>query len=245
MMIITFIMSHTLCIAQETLYTVLSHVKHSKVSDPSSSFTSPRLANRQLKFFFSVLRTGIYEKILKEQQSRLRTGTTKESTWLASFCVMLGFAMVLEEVQRTIQIQADAKAVKGEMSRENATTEAENACRRIDDRYNLLIGLFQSKYRDKKWGERGSFGNGTPELDDPHAREFLGELRNLVDTRCKSVTLSILFTLLTLRLVLLTWSFIDDHLQSRSKVEFAPEKQCLYTTRLTARFLLPFTSLPP
>ncbi|KAK4500068.1 hypothetical protein PRZ48_008254 [Zasmidium cellare] len=219
MLIITYIMGHTLTIVEETLPTVISHVRHSNRPDHCTKYTSPRLANRQLKFFFAVLRNNIYEKILKWQQQTLHTAGKKEETWLQTFCVMLGFAMVLEEVQRLIQIQADASVRKEEMMYDDAQRQAYNACERIDERYKLLIGLFQCKYRDRKWGERGSFGNGTPELKEPAQKDFLRSLRSLVLQRY-------------------------DHLKSRENVPFGTETQCLYTTRLTARFLLPFLNLP-
>jgi len=218
MMIITFIMGHTLTIVEGTLPTVLSRVRHSQRPSQTTKHTSPRLANRQLKFFFAVLRNNIYEKILKWQQQTLHTASKKDQTWLQAFCVMLGFAMVLEEVQRTIQIQADAAAQKGEMSAEGADVQARNACERIDRRFELLVGLFQCKYRDKKWTQ-GSFGPQTPRLDEGVQVEFLSGLRALVEQRY-------------------------HHLHSRRDVTFSRENQCMYTTRLTARFLLPFLGLP-
>ena len=93
--------------------------------------------------------------------------------------------MVLEEVQRTIQIQADAKAAKGEMTFDQANTEASNACERIDARYKLLVGLFQCKYRDKKWGDNGSFGPQTPEFKDRTTKSFLKQLRGLTEEKRK------------------------------------------------------------
>lgn len=188
MQIITYIMGHTLTIVEETLPTVISHVRHSNRPNQYTKYTSPRLANRQLKFFFAVLRNNIYEKILKWQQATLHTAGKKEETWLSTFCVMLGFAMVLEEVQRLIQIQADASVRKEGMSYEDAQRQAYNACERIDERYKLLIGLFQCKYRDRKWGEKGSFGNGTPELKEQVQKDFLRSLRSLVLQRCKFKT---------------------------------------------------------
>ena len=185
MMIITYIMGHTLTILEDTLVSVLSSIRLSARPDQALRHTSPRLANRQLKFFFSVLRNNIYEKILKWQQQTLHNSNKKEATWVPAFCVMLGFAMVLEEVQRTIIIQADAKATKGESTADQAETEAENACGRIDERFKLLVGLFQCKYRDRKWGENGSFGPGTPELRDQTTRDFLQQLRMLVLEKCK------------------------------------------------------------
>ena len=238
MMIITYIMGHTLTIVEDTLPSVLGSVKLSKRAIHVATHTSPRLANRQLKFFFAVLRSNIYERILKWQQQTLHTSGKKEASWLPAFCAMLGFAMVLEEVQRTLQIQADAKAAKGEMAADQATTEAFNACERIDKRFSLLVGLFQCKYRDKKWNEKGSFGSQTPEAKDRNARQFLGQLRQLVEEKRKRPTHS--FS----RLKLADHS-TGEHLQRRRDVDFAPENQCRYTSRLVARFLLPFLALPP
>ena len=93
--------------------------------------------------------------------------------------------MVLEEVQRTIQIQADAEATKGEATWEQANIEASNACERIDDRFKLLIGLFQCKYRDKKWSDNGSFGPQTPSFNDGVANEFLRNVRQLLEENSK------------------------------------------------------------
>jgi hypothetical protein len=183
MLIITYIMGHTLTIIEEILPTVLDAVKYS-AKGPTQPFTSPRLANRQLKFYFAIFRWNIYEKILKDQQQIFHSSGKKDETWLPSFCAMLGFAMVLEEVQRTIIIQADAKAFKNEMPWDQANTEASNACGRIDDRWKLLVGLFQCKYRDKKWGD-GSFGPSTPKLDSPAATQFLADVRELLEGQSK------------------------------------------------------------
>lgn len=186
MMIINYIMARTLTIAEDTLYTVLSSVRHSHRPESVPRHTSPRLANRQLKFFFAVLRNNIYEKLLKWQQATLHSAGKKDATWLQTFCVMLGFAMVLEDVQRTIQLQAETAFKRGEQTHEYAFQQASNACERIDARFKLLVGLFQCKYRDRKWGSKGSFGPGTPELREPVQREFCERLRGLVVERCKS-----------------------------------------------------------
>ena len=179
-MIITYIMGHTLTILESTLPTVISKLQHSRAPKDLPHHTSPKLANRQLKFFLSCLRTNIYKRILHWAQQVLRTSVKKRETWLHVFCAMIGFAMVLEEVQVTIQIQADAKITKGELSADYAYSEAYNACDRIDNRFKLMIGIFQCKYRDRNWGAFGSFGPGTPELDDGPSREFLAALRQLV-----------------------------------------------------------------
>ncbi|KAK0866670.1 ribosome biogenesis protein ytm1 [Friedmanniomyces endolithicus] len=212
-----------LTLSEPTAHTVLSAIKLSPKPPAHQLPThhiSPRLANRQLKFFFHILRDNAYKDLLNWQQQTLRSSPRKEASWLPAFCVTLGLAMVLEEIQRTIWIQADAKAKKdaANVSREQAETEAVNACQRIDGRFGLLVGLFQCKYRDRKWGV-GSFGNQTPEVRDPVARGFLGGVMGLLLEK-------------------------QEHLRSREKVSLASENQCSFTSRLVARFLLPFLGLP-
>jgi hypothetical protein len=185
MLIVTYIMGHTLTITEDTLPMVHTHLRNPYKPANLAPHTSPRLANRQLKFFFHVLRNSIYEDILKWQQATLHTSGGKNTTWLSTFIVMLAFAMVLEEAQRTIQIQADAKWRKRENSYDGAQQEASNACERIDERFQLLIGLFQCKYRDKKWVRGGSFGPQTPRLRDAAEHNFCAQLRSLLEERRK------------------------------------------------------------
>lgn len=180
MLVVTFIMGHTLTFEEGTLGTVLASLKGAPPPSQLTDFISPRLANRQLKFFFSVLRASIYEKLLHWQQQTLHTSGKRDASWLPAFCAMLGFAMMLEEVQRLLMVQADSKILKKEASVEAATTEARNACERIDARFKLLVGLFQCKYRDRTWGANGSFGPNTPLLKDAAAHQGLQELRELV-----------------------------------------------------------------
>lgn len=189
MIIITYIMGHTLTIAEGMLPAVHKHLKNRGKPAQLASQTSPRLANRQLKFFFHVLRNQSYEEILKWQEETLRMSGNKDSTWLPTFCVMLTLAMVLEEVQRTIQIQADAKAQKLECSFDEAQLEARNACERIDSQFTLLICLFQCKYRDKTWVPGGSFGPHTPLLRDTVGHKFCRDLRDLLVGSGESILL--------------------------------------------------------
>ena len=67
---------------------------------------------------------------------------------------------------------------------EEAQQEARNACERMDDKYKLLTGLFQCKYRDKKW-TRGSFGPQTPTLNEKSQIEFVREVRSLLEDNGK------------------------------------------------------------
>ncbi|KAJ8612806.1 hypothetical protein MRB53_037277 [Persea americana] len=113
MMILTYIMTHTWTFLPETLprrhrtcYKYASSIR----SKSRKKHTSPKLANRQLKFYFCIMREKIYLRLLKWCQRTLHASGVKDNTWLPVFCAMLGFAMVLEEIQCNLQIQADAKA---------------------------------------------------------------------------------------------------------------------------------------
>lgn len=179
MLIITYIMGHTLTIAEDTLSAVLSTVNY---TGRLEKHTSPRLANRQLKHYFAHLRREAYLKILRSQQRILRDTGSATDHWLVSFCTLLGFAMVLEECQRTIQIQADARVVKGEMEAAGAQAEAVQNCARIDARFAFFVWAFRKKYSKKVW-EAGSFGARTPEYRTVAEGAFLGRLRGLVVQR--------------------------------------------------------------
>ena len=246
MVIITYIMGHTLTITKETLPTVHKHLENRTKPAQLAFQTSPRLANRQLKFFFHVLRNQSYEEVLRWQQATFHMSGNKDSTWLPTFCVMLVLAMVLEEVQCTIQIQADTEAQKLEVSSDEAQLEARLACERIDSQFSLLTNLFQRKYRDKTWTSECSFGSQTPLLQDPAAHKFCIDLRHLLSQSSESVPLLSLFAGYNDRIHYesrLTQP-LEDHLCSRKDMTISSEKQCKYTSRLVASFLMPFLNLP-
>lgn len=93
---------------------------------------------------------------------------------------MLVLAMVLEKVQHTIQIQADAKVQKLERSFHEAQLEAPNARERIDSHFELLILLFQWEFLDKTSVSEGSFGLHTPPLRDAVGHKLCRHLRELL-----------------------------------------------------------------
>lgn len=223
MLLVTYIMAHVLTIERDTVHSVMRSLQRAK--PPSNvrgmQHISPRLANQQLKCYFSRIRAKMYEQLLKQFQAILIKFLpgAKESTWTQSFCLMLGFAMVLEELQHTLFIQADVSATRGTASHAQANQQCADACHRIDERFALLIGIYRCKYRDKTWTGLGSFGPGTPRLEDPASDNFARRVRHLLDQRV-------------------------DHLKNRASVTYAPDSQQFYTTRLTARFLLAFRDLP-
>lgn len=186
LMVLTFIMGHTLTIPQADLAGILSQLQRTPapLGKEYQEHTSPRLANRQLKFYFSILRNEVYTELLKFGQNTLRAGK-KDQTWLQVFIIILGLAMVSEEIQGVLHLQALGNVAKKQKTMEDAREQADNACGRIDEGFKLLILLFQHKYRSDKWTSRGSFGNQTPVLRDPASVFFLASLRELVDANCE------------------------------------------------------------
>lgn len=180
-------MGHTLTIVQETLPSVMGSMRHSAPAQHCSyvEHTSPTLANRQLKFFFSIIRERMSKKVLSRLQQTIKH-RNKQELWLPSFCAMLGVAMWAEETQTTIAIQAEANIVRKDMRADAAKEEGYNACHRIDGRFDFMTQLFQHKYRDRSWGANGSFGNGTPQLRDRASHDFLQSVRELVEERSRS-----------------------------------------------------------
>lgn len=230
MIVVTYIMGHTLTLADETVNSVLAHLGNSFNASELGAFPSPRLANRQFKYFFATIRNRMYQDVLKALHNLLR-GSKKQATWLSAFCIMIALAMVLEEDQRTLHIQADAKVSKGEAGSASADAEACRACATIDGRFQFLMALFQGKYKARN-ATHGSFGENTPELTEPIERQFAQEVYNLLQEKRKSRTKH-------------SGETIADHppggyLQQRRDVPIAHENETQYTSRLVARFLLPF-----
>ncbi|KAK4962177.1 hypothetical protein LTR66_012782 [Elasticomyces elasticus] len=147
MIVVTYIMDHTLTMVESTKDATLANVRGCYQAAAYGKHTSPRLANRQLKFFLSILRDKIYKDVLKHLHKFLRSSENKHSTWLSSFCIVSGLAMVLEDDQQTLLIQADDKIAREELDQDTATAQAVGACQAIDERFEFLVALFQCKYK--------------------------------------------------------------------------------------------------
>lgn len=246
MLILTYIMGHTMTIVEDTLPDVLRRVPSQPPSCSKEALPwakgykhiSPRLTNRQLKFHFCGLRQAIYADLLKDMQIMMASSTPKDETWLPVFCTMLGFAMVLEEVQCSLQIQADALTRDKPGDVEEAQNKARRASESIDENFGLMIQLFQRKYRDRGWVTPGPLANQTPQVQYNAEQNFLQQLRTLVEKRSESFSddTCLAFFMLTL--------CAGQYLEYRSKVKLGHEYQCFYTSRLVSKFLLPFLSLP-
>jgi hypothetical protein len=217
LIVVTFIMSHTLTIAEETKVATLSRM-HS-YGGPNSyveNYTSPRMTNRQLKYFFSRLQRSIQANVLNKLQQILKSSKGCDR-WLAAFVAVLGMCMALEDQQKTIHLVMSTKAQTEGIDPRDAQDQADVTCREIDQRIHFVQQIFRWKYNrkcnpmrdaDLDWEKEVGFG-------DASSVNFVRQTAQLVKENI-------------------------DFLQQRQAVSISPANQTKYTSRLVAQFLLSF-----
>ena len=170
LIVVTFIMSHTLTIAEETKVATLSRM-HSYGGRNSyvDNFTSPRMTNRQLKYFFSRLQRSIQATVLNKLQQIFKSSKGCDK-WLAAFVAVLGMCMALEDQQTTIHVVMSTKSKTEGMDQRDAQGQADIACREIDARMHFIQQIFRWKYNRKcnpmrnaehDWDKEVGFGDAS------------------------------------------------------------------------------------
>lgn len=149
MMVLTCIMDHPIAMLAPYQDTAISMMQSHNNPTAYGAYTSPMMANRQLKYFFSEMQTQQYNKSLNRLHQILRGAKDKNKLWMSSFVLMLGIALVLEQCQHLLWIKADAKAARRETTGFDAACEARGHCNEIDDGFDFLCKLYHCKYRGK------------------------------------------------------------------------------------------------
>ncbi|KAF2280899.1 uncharacterized protein EI97DRAFT_12568 [Westerdykella ornata] len=245
LLVTTFIMSHTLTIAEETKHDSLRKL-HSYPGPTSyvRKFTSPRMANRQLKYFFARLQRHIFTAVLNRLQQIFKSSKGCDK-WLAAFVAVLGLCMVAEEQQKTVHQVMETRArtdagIDGQggggaqdgrtsssqtYDREREVRigqiyreKAEEACREIDARTNFVNELFRWKYNRK-----------VNPLRDAESLDWRGEMGFEGEG-------GVAFVRRVAQLVREN----TDFLRMRSHVSISHANQAQYTSRLVGQFLLSF-----
>ncbi|KAF1845803.1 uncharacterized protein K460DRAFT_366654 [Cucurbitaria berberidis CBS 394.84] len=217
LIVVTYIMSHTLTIAEETKVATLSRMHsyggHNSYTD---KFTSPRMTNRQLKYFFSRLQRSIQAIILNKLQQMFKSSKGCDK-WLPAFVAVLGMCMALEDQQKTIHVVMSTKSATDGIDQRDAQGQADIACREIDARMHFVQQIFRLKYNRKcnplrnaelDWDKEVGFG-------DASSVHFVRQVAQLVKDN-------------------------TDFLQQRQQVSISPTNQTKYTSRLVGQFLLSF-----
>jgi len=217
LIVVTFIMSHTLTIAEETKAATLSRMhSYSGHNSYVENYTSPRMTNRQLKYFFSRLQRSIQTTVLNKLQQIFKSSKGCDK-WLAAFVAVLGMCMALEDQQKTIHLVMSTKATTERLDLRDAQSQADIACREIDQRMHFVQQIFRWKYNrkhnpmrdaDHDWEKEVGFG-------DASSVNFVRQVAQLVKENI-------------------------DFLQQRQQVSVSADNQTKYTSRLVGQFLLSF-----
>lgn len=214
LIVVTFIMSHTLTIAPETKYATLARM-HS-FNGQNESYTSPRMTNRQLKYFFSRIQRTIQTALLNKLQQIFKSSKGCDK-WLAAFITIVGMCMALEDQQKTIHLVQATKSTTEGLDARDAQAQADHANREIDTQMHFIQQVFRWKYNrkhnpllnaDHDWEKEAGFG-------DASSVNFVRQVAQLVKEN-------------------------TDYLQQRGAVSISPDNQTKYTARIVGKFLMSF-----
>ncbi|KAF2740368.1 hypothetical protein EJ04DRAFT_197310 [Polyplosphaeria fusca] len=217
LIVCTFIMSHTLTMAEETKFQHLEKMR--SYTNPHAyipRFTSPRLTNRQLKYFFHRLQRSILSTVLNKLQQIFKSSKGCDK-WLAAFVAVVGMAMAHEDQQKTMHVVMDTKATTENLDRRDMQHAADKTCEEIDDRMRFISHLFRWKYNrrcnplkdlEHDWEGEAGFG-------DANSVSFVRQVAQLVKENI-------------------------DFLTVRQTISINHANQTKYTSRLVGQFLLAF-----
>ncbi|KAF3005872.1 hypothetical protein E8E13_009158 [Curvularia kusanoi] len=213
LIVVTFIMSHTLTIAPETKYATLSRM-HSFIEN--DTYTSPRMTNRQLKYFFHRVQQSIQTTLLNKLQQIFKSSKGCDK-WLAAFITIVGMCMALEDQQKTIHLVQTTKSTTEGLDVRDAQAHADHANREIDTQMHFIQQIFRWKYNrkhnpllnaDHDWEKEVGFG-------DASSVNFVRQVAQLVREN-------------------------TDYLQHRGAVSISSDNQTKYTARIVGKFLMSF-----
>lgn len=217
LIVCTYIMSHTINMAEETKTATLS--KMHSYTDPSAyvqNYTSPRMTARQLKYFFARLQRSTLAIVLNKLQQIFKSSKGCDK-WLAAFVAVVGMAMAQEDQQKTTHQVMATRAVTENFDPRDAQAQADIANREVDQRMNFVSQIFRWKYNRKcnplrdceqDWEKEAGFGDET-------SVTFVRSVAQLVKENI-------------------------DYLTQRQGISVSHSNQGKYTSRLVAPFLLSF-----
>ncbi|KAF2759283.1 hypothetical protein EJ05DRAFT_537583 [Pseudovirgaria hyperparasitica] len=216
LIITTYIVAHTLTIPDEHKVDSLSKLSNYKPDDYGDK-TSPRLANRQIKHFYARLQGRKMEMLLKHLQNMLG-GSKGCDKWTDAFIIVLGLAIAAEVIQKNVNSILDSRVGQGDLERSFAEEGANEAVRRIDGYFDIIIELFQKKYARNCNPIKDCKIDWSAKITQPGMITCLQNLSSLIQEK-------------------------RNFLEERARVAVSMHNWRQYTGRITARFLLSFVKL--
>ncbi|OCL13162.1 hypothetical protein AOQ84DRAFT_125180 [Glonium stellatum] len=213
LIVVTYIMGHTLTIEEDTRDYSLKLLRSYRPGVYADN-CSPRMTNRQLKYFFCRLHQTIMTNVLNKLQQIFKSSKGCDK-WTSAFCAVLGLAMAHEDNQKTIHLVTQTKAASHEMSTQDAEVQSTQACEEIDGKFSFIMNIFRWKYNRGYNPLRDSEQDWMSKLKDPGAIQFARDVSILVTQN-------------------------TDYLAKRQHIKICTANQTQYTSRLVAKFLLSF-----
>jgi hypothetical protein len=237
LIVTTYIMSHVISIAEETKIQTLSKM-HSYTTPHAyiQNFTSPRMTNRQLKYFFARLQRSILSTVLNKLQQIFKSSKGCDK-WVVAFVAVVGMCMAHEDQQKTIHQVMQTRAATEGFDYRDGQAQAEIACREIDERMNFVSQIFRWKYNrkcnplkdpEREWEKEVGFGDDSSVL-------FVRSVAQLVKENSE-FKFFLLMRLGDVANELRT----ADYLQQRQSISISASNQAKYTARLVSQFMLSF-----
>jgi hypothetical protein len=135
----------------------------------NESYASPRMTNRQLKYFFSRVQRTIQNSLLNKLQQVFKSSKGCDK-WLAAFMTIVGMCMALEDQQKTIHLVQTTKTQTEGLDNRDAQALADHANREIDEQAHFIQQIFRWKYNrkhnpllnsDHDWEKEAGFGDAS------------------------------------------------------------------------------------
>jgi hypothetical protein len=142
LLVVTFILSHVLNVAEGRKHSALSMMKSYEPDAYLPKHTSPRLVNGQLKYFFYQLHEHIRNSVLDRLQKIFRSSGDR---WLAASIAVIGVCMAQEEMQKLTHLVQNTKAASENLDHSTCQVQADVECRDIDSFAQSIFGIFQRK----------------------------------------------------------------------------------------------------
>jgi hypothetical protein len=185
LILITYMMGRTLTFTRETQDSLLEWLtQRHRLPMAHDMFISPRMANRQLKYLFSLLHREYLTNLLNKLQQILHSSNVR-GHWMPAFLCLLGLAIAQEDMQRTVYIIMDDRWRRGEEVAEQATHAANAAVASIDEKFHFLCSLFYSKFNKSLNPVRDSGYEHMPKWIGDKETEFVRKVKGLVDEKGK------------------------------------------------------------
>ncbi|KAL8674324.1 MAG: hypothetical protein Q9168_001253 [Polycauliona sp. 1 TL-2023] len=143
LVLLTFIMSHSLTIVEDTRDAVYRQLKQ-RPDNPFGHHTCARWLNKQIKFLLSTLHQDVLKGVLSKLQDTLRKANSKEH-WASLFASLAIVAMTTESQEVTVLCKEETDKQEGTIGPDDRTAEKDIA--QMDETFDLLRRLFHQKFR--------------------------------------------------------------------------------------------------